>query len=250
MRLIVTRPEPDDMRTARALMRLGHEAILCPILDIVAIAGVRLANRPWQAVLVTSANAVRALARMPARPFPASTPLFAVGDQTALEARRAGFVAARSAGGAMDELLGMAEAELSPAAGPLLYLAGEMQAGDLAGELTALGFEVETAVLYRSEPREKLAGVAEDALRAANVDGVLFYSRRSAEAFDQALRRARLSPLAEGVVCFCLSEAVAEAARGFARGAVLASERPDQISLFALIDDQTRSRRANGASRM
>jgi uroporphyrinogen-III synthase len=250
MRLIVTRPEPDDMRTARALIRLGHEVILSPMLDIVPIAGLRLADRTWQAVLVTSANAVRMLARMPARPFPANVALLAVGDQTALEARRAGFVAARSAGGAMDNLLALAQAELSPDGGPLLYLAGETQAGDLAGELTARGFEVETAILYRSEPREKLAGVAEDALRAAAVDGVLFYSRRSVEAFERALRRARLSPLGERVVCFCLSETVAEAARVFARGAVHVSETPDQISLFVLIEQQARPTATNGATRM
>ena len=32
MRLIVTRPEPDDDRTGRALIRLGHEAILSPMI--------------------------------------------------------------------------------------------------------------------------------------------------------------------------------------------------------------------------
>ena len=35
MRLIVTRPEPDASRTAEALIRLGHVAILSPMLDIV-----------------------------------------------------------------------------------------------------------------------------------------------------------------------------------------------------------------------
>ena len=249
MRLIVTRPEPDDMRAARALIRLGHEAILSPMLDIEPVRDIRLANREWQAVLVTSANAVRALGTLPARPFPANVPFFAVGDQTALEARRAGLLAARSSGGALEELLALAESELSPTGGPLLYLAGETQAGDLAGELTARGFDVETAILYRSEPREKLAGVAEDALRSANVDGVLFYSLRTAEAFGGALRRARLWPLAESVVCFCLSETVAEPVRGFARGSVLVSERPDQIGLFGLIEDAARSRRTNGAAR-
>ena len=36
------------------------------------------------------------------------------GDRTALEAKRAGFVAARSAGGALDDLVALAAAELSP----------------------------------------------------------------------------------------------------------------------------------------
>ena len=137
MRLIVTRPEPDCSRTARALIRLGHAGILSPMLDIIANANVRIPVRPYQAVLVTSSNGVRALAARPVRPVSVEVPLFAVGDQTALEAKRAGFSMARSAGAALDGLLSLAAAELSPDAGPLLYAAGEEQSGDLAGRLAA-----------------------------------------------------------------------------------------------------------------
>ena len=75
----------------------------------------------------------------PVRPVSVEVPLFAVGDQTALEAKRAGFSMARSAGGALDDLIALAGAELSPDAGPLLYAAGEEQSGDLAGRLAAGG---------------------------------------------------------------------------------------------------------------
>ena len=141
MQLIVTRPEPDATRTARALIRLGHEAILSPMLDIVTDRNAKIPTRSYQAVLVTSSNAVRALAARPVRPVTVEVPLLAVGDQTALEAKRAGFRAARSAGGALDDLVALVGAELSPAAGPLLYAAGEEQAGDLAGRLEERGFD-------------------------------------------------------------------------------------------------------------
>ncbi len=211
MRLIVTRPEPDDMRTGRALIRLGHEAILSPMLDIVLDAKAAIPKRPYQAVLVTSGNAVRALAGRAVRPTPVDTPLLAVGDQTALLAKRSGFAAARSAGGALDDLAALVERELSPAEGPLLYAAGEERSGDLAARLAEHGFDVETVVVYRAEARKEIANVAKDALKAGAVDGVLFYSQRSAAAFALALRAANLAPLAQGVTCFCLSTATAEA---------------------------------------
>ncbi len=235
MRLIVTRPEPDATRTAETLIRLGHVAILSPMLDIVLIRGTRISDAPFQAVLVTSGNAVRALQARPVRPFPVDTPLLAVGDRTALEAKRAGFVAARSAGGALDDLVALA-AELSPGHGPLLYAAGEERAGDVAARLAALGFEVETVALYRAEPRAKLAGVAEAALRERRVDGVLFYSRRSASAFAAALQAAALAPLAESVACFCLSAQTAEPVGPIAKGHVFVAEQPDQIHLLALVE--------------
>jgi hypothetical protein len=59
MRLIVTRPEPDATRTGKALMALGHVAILSPMIDVIANTSAPLPERPFQAVLVTSANAVR-----------------------------------------------------------------------------------------------------------------------------------------------------------------------------------------------
>jgi len=236
MRLIVTRPEPDATRTAKALIHLGHVAILSPMLDIVPIRDARTSDAPFQAVLVTSSNAVRALQARPARPFSSNTPLFAVGDRTALEAKRAGFATARSAGGALDDLVALAAAELSPGDGPLLYAAGEDRAGDIPARLAARGFEVETVILYRAEARAKLAGVAEAALREQRVDGVLFYSRRSASAFGAALQAAGLMPLSEDVACFCLSAQAAEPVRPIAKGRVLVAEEPDQIHLFALVE--------------
>jgi uroporphyrinogen-III synthase len=246
MRLIVTRPEPDCSRTARALIRLGHEAILSPMLDIVLDPKAPIPNRAYQAALVTSANAVRALAGRAVRPTPVDVPLLAVGDQTALEAKRAGFSAARSAGGALDDLVALAGAELSPEAGPLLYAAGEERSGDLGERLQELGFNVETVVVYRAEVRTRLAGVAEDALRAGSADGVLFYSRRSAAAFALALRGSGLAPLAEHVACFCLSAATAEALSRMTAGKILVAERPDQIALFALVEREEAARKAVG----
>jgi uroporphyrinogen-III synthase len=243
MRLIVTRPEPDADRTARALIRLGHTVILSPMLDIVADKTAKIPTRSYQAVLVTSANAVRALAGRPVRPVTVEVPLFAVGDQTALEAKRAGFSAARSAGGALEDLMQLIGEELKPADGPLLYAAGEEQAGDLAGLLARDGFDVETAILYRAEPRARLANVAEEALKAGTVDGILFYSRRSAAAFALALRAGNLAPLAESIICFCISAAAAEAVAKVAPGRNLIAEKPDQLALFAIIEAEEAARR-------
>jgi uroporphyrinogen-III synthase len=242
MRLIVTRPEPDDRRTARALIRLGHEVILSPMLDVVFDAKARIKRAAYQAVLVTSSNAVRALAARTGGPPDRNVPLLAVGDQTALEAKRAGFAEARSAGGNVDDLIELASG-LDPAGGPLLYATGEAREGDLAGNLGKLGHNVEVAVLYRTVPRTRLAGVAEAALGEGSVDGILFYSRRSAAAFALALRAGKLAPLGEKLICFCLSHACGEPLQAVTDGEILIAERPDQLALFALIEAAAKRRR-------
>ena len=246
MRLIVTRPEPDDARTARALIRLGHEAILSPMLDIVVEAKAPVAARAYQAVVVTSANAVRALAARADDVVARTLPLYAVGDRTALEAKRAGFKSARSAGGAFDDLVALLAEALDPGAGPLLYAVGDVQAGDLAADMRQRGFDVETAIVYRSIPRKRLSGVAEDALRSGTADGVLLYSRRSAEAFAAAVAGAGLVPLPGRVVLYCLSRAVAAPLSDLA-GDVRVAAEPNQLSLFAEIESAAATPAGEGA---
>ena len=245
MRLIVTRPQPEATRTARALIRLGHEAILSPMLDIVSDPRAPIPERAFQALVVTSSSAVRALTQRTDNRVARDLPLFAVGDRTALEAKRAGFRNAHSAGGGLADLVAMLAAELSADAGPLLYAAGEAQAGDLAGEMQAQGFEVETAIVYRAISRMRLSGVADDGLRADGVDGVLLYSRRSAEAFAQAAHAGGLSPLSRRVMLFCLSTATAEPLTGLTAGKIAIADEPNQTSLFALIGKEAAVRAAH-----
>ena len=135
----------------------------------------------------------------------ADVPLLAVGDRTALEAKRAGFAAARSAGGAVDDLATLAGAELDPAAGPLLYVAGEVIAGDLAGQLRSRGFDVRTLVLYRAVARTRLAGVARTRCRPAPPTACSSIRRGARRPSPRRSRAEGLAPLGRHIACFCLS---------------------------------------------
>ena len=187
MRLIVTRPEPDASRTAQALAALGHAPILSPMLDVVADPAAALPKRDFQAVLVTSGNAVGRWRRIAS----AGASKRCRSSRSATRRRSSPSAAALSRrarrAGRSTTSPPWSERQLRPGDGPLLHVAGEVVAGDLAGRLAAAGFEVERAVLYRTHARPRLAEAAADALRDGGADGVLLYSRRSAAAFAQAL---------------------------------------------------------------
>ncbi len=235
MHLLLTRPEPDAGRTAQALRALGHTVTISPLMRFRPLPDVRLPKRHYQAVLVTSTNAVRALLDHRERDLFADSPLLAVGDRTALMARRAGFAKARSAGGSVDDLATLVGSTCRPDAGPLLYLAGRARAGDLEGRLEDIGFSVDLRVVYDMEDAGGLSEAAVDALRAGEIDGVLIYSQRSAAAFALALRAAGLTALS-GVHAFCLSEAASRPLAAVFEGPVHVAEKPDQIHLFATVD--------------
>jgi uroporphyrinogen-III synthase len=236
MRLLVTRPDPEGERTARALEKLGHHVTISAALDIrYLIDAPFVAGKP-QAILVTSVNAVRALERHAKKRDLLACPVLAVGDRTAVEAKRAGFASAVSAQGALDDLCALVKESCTPAGGTLLYAAGADQAGDLAGQLGRDGFAVETMTVYRAEKVRDLTDAARRALHENEIDGVLFYSARSAAAFGEQLKQAGLAPLGSHVTCYCLSQAVAEAAGGLTSGPLKIAETPDQLALFALIE--------------
>src|SRR4051812_25250109 len=102
MRLLVTRPEPDATRTAQVLRAQGHEVLVAPLLSTQTIEA-EFAG-PYAAVLMTSANAARALSEHPRAAELSELPAFTVGARSAEAARAAGFAEVVSADGALADL--------------------------------------------------------------------------------------------------------------------------------------------------
>ena len=233
MRLLLTRPEPDAQRTATALRAQGHDVIAAPLLRIEPAADAKIGEGPWAAILITSANAAHAVAAHAGVTPLRTLPVFAVGRRSAEAMAAAGFADVTSADGDVGDL-GRVVAMRMPPAAPLLYLAGEDRSGDLAGDLRGRGFAVETTMIYRAIAATDLPAAAALAL-ASGVDGVLHFSRRSAEAYVDAARAAGLLANALKPVHFCLSAQVAEPLAQAGAADVRVAERPNEAVLIALI---------------
>ena len=234
MRLLLTRPEPDAQRIAAALRAQGHDVVIAPLLRIEPIADAQIGEGPWAAILITSANAAPAVA-VHARVTQLRTlPVFAVGRRSADAMAAAGFADVRSADGNVSDLAQRVAARLQSAA-RLLYLAGKERSGDLAGDLRARGFVVETTTIYRAIAATSLPHAAADAL-ASGIDGVLHFSRRSVEVYVDAARAAGMVTNALKPIHFCLSAQVAEPLAQAGAADIRVAERPNEALLLALID--------------
>src|SRR5262249_47452154 len=205
MHLLVTRPSPDAERTGQALRERGHRVTLAPVLQLEAI-DVPLGDGPYTAVVMTSANAARAIAQHSRLASLTALPVFTVGAHTAAAARRIGFARVTSADGALPDLAHLIAATLPP--GCLLYLAAEQRAGDLGNMLAPRGFGVDTVVAYRMVANPALPADLRAAL-AERPDGVLHYSVRSAEMFVAGAEAAGILDTARGLTHYCLSADVA-----------------------------------------
>lgn len=235
MRVLVTRPREDAAELVAELESRGHEALVEPLLTIVPRNAVDWpqGHERAQALLVTSANGVRAFARRDGR---RDLPVYAVGDASAAVARDLGFSVVVSAAGNVEDLAALVQRRLDPAAGPLLHPAAAKPAGDLQGALAAEGFTVLRAVLYDAVP---VTALSEGCVRAINdglIDVVTFFSPRTAAAFVSLAEAAAVAPACRQVVALCLSPAVAAVLAGLSWRQVTVAARPEQAALLAALD--------------
>jgi uroporphyrinogen-III synthase len=189
---------------------------------------------PWDAAIMTSANAARALSEHPRRDELLSLKLFAVGRSTAQAARTCGFRDVISADGDVSHLLNLLTRS-PPHAGRLLYLAGADRTLDLSAVLASAGTQVDTVVIYRAVADTQFPGEVEAAFAAHEIDGVLHFSPRTAAAFITAA--AALAPAALALPQFCLSAAVAKPLQAAGARDLRVAARPDEAALLELIGE-------------
>jgi uroporphyrinogen-III synthase len=239
MAVLVTRPQPDNEATAAALRAKGVAVLLAPMLRFDPITFHDDAEARYGGIIVTSANAIRAIeAHLADRLL--KLPLFAVGERSAEAARRAGFsnvaVADGNAAALRELILAGVRARTLKKASTLLYLAGADLAGDLAGELGERGFSVATHTTYRMIPVANLPQDVCDAFAANRIEAVLHYSRRSARAFLGAVQTAGVEISALAIPQCCISDAVASIVRDVGATQVLVARTPDENGLFEALD--------------
>jgi uroporphyrinogen-III synthase len=230
VRLLVTRPQHDGERTAARLRARGHHVTLAPLLRVEAV-DFEFPREPLGAVAITSANAARAIVRHPRRDALIALPVFAVGRHTAEAARAAGFREVECADGDKDDLTALLRARFNERSALLLYLAGEDRAGDLA----ASGVPLLTAVVYRAVKVERFAPDVAAALVQGALDGVLHFSRRSAQAYLDCAARARILERALAPVQFCLSRQVSQPLAAAGAAAIRLAPQPNEAAMIDLV---------------
>jgi uroporphyrinogen-III synthase len=211
----------------------GHEAIVAPLLQVRFHDGSEIDLAGVQAILATSANGVRALARRTAR---RDLPVFAVGPQTAQVAQVAGFMNSKSADGDADALAKAIPVWASAGNGALLHATDTEKAGRLADTLTTAGFKVRTEHLYNVSAVSDLPQNVIAEFAANSIDAVMLFSPRSAQIFAQCVGNAGLKTQARRVIAACISDATASAIASLEMDDVRVAARPNQASLLACLD--------------
>ncbi|POR46831.1 uroporphyrinogen-III synthase [Bosea psychrotolerans] len=232
MRILVLRPQADAERSARAVAARGCEPLIAPLFTIVRLPEPAPA-RDFAALVLTSSNAVGALAEAPLAWR--DLPVFSVGARTAGKAREAGYADARSADGNRHDLIDLINRNLPPPS-RLLLIAGRDSHEDVPQRLRDAGYDVTIWTAYAAEAVSALPANAAKALRDGKVDAALHYSPRGARTFLTLAREAGLAEPALALTHVALSADVAAPLITAGASTVLVAEHPEEAGLLAALD--------------
>lgn len=233
MHVLLTRPCADSQTLAEILRQRGHEVVVSPLMEIRFISGEPLDLTGMQAILATSANGIRALA---SRTSSREIPVFAVGPQTAGQARALGFASVKDAQGDSVTLAQAVTTWASPESGFLLHPTANDHTPHLAAILSEQGFGVRTEPLYETIETPGLTDEAVAQLRAATIDAVMLFSARSARLFAAAVERADIRNAMKHLRALCISRAAAESVSSLGIHSIAIAASPNQDSMIALLE--------------
>lgn len=235
MRLLVTRPEHNSMALKAQLIGLGHEVLIEPLIRIEFDALEDLELGDAQALVATSRNALRAIAQSRHAHEARGLPLFAVGPGTTATARALGFTTVLQGPKDANALVDFIAESAELYGGPLVYLAGEVKAADLGGELRRLGFHVQEPIAYRATSARALSEPILARFRAEEVDGVLLMSQQTARTYARLIAAHGLTGAIARTVHYCLSPSIARALQPLGKVRMIAANEPNLQSLLARV---------------
>lgn len=217
--LLILRPEPGASMTAKRAFDQGWRPIVSPIFRIEPIAWGSPPASDYDALFVTSANAVRQAGKA-VTPY-AVMPAYAVGDATARALKAAGFTDIRTGRG---DAAMMLEAAAENGVARALHLAGE-DYRDVGHDAIA----IDRRIVYRSAAIDSFGEKALAALREGG-GAVLLHSGRAAEHFGRLCDEAKI-PRRHIRIAALAPAVLAAAGPGWRAG--IAADKPDDAALLA-----------------
>ncbi|MBL41732.1 MAG: hypothetical protein CMM49_03615 [Rhodospirillaceae bacterium] len=207
LNLLIIRPRQDADLLSNDLNKIGIKTTIFPIFKFINLNPVLPDIKEFKYILTSSRNGIRTFAKNFTE---RELTLYVVGEGSAQEAKNQGFKNIIVGNNSMSELCKNINSTLNKNSGKLLYVSGVYQNYDVTRYLRFNGYRIENLVLYDLNPISYLSEGVLKKLEDGIINGVLFFSPRSAIIFSDLLKKARKDNIAEQLRAFCLSKKIAE----------------------------------------
>ena len=206
MNIIFTRPLIDSEDLMMSFFSSGHKVIHVPTLSIASANMKPINTKDHDGLIFTSANAVRFLKL---KNNEKKIKCFCVGNLTERALRLKGFnntIAASGTVNALKNIIINSEKNIKN----LAYLCGDVVAYELDKELKQEGFKISKIVNYTSTKITDLNKESMELIKKYPPNITLIYSKRSAESFDEIIRKYSLAELMTHCKVMCISKKIEE----------------------------------------
>ncbi len=202
---LVTRPIAEAEKTGAKLERLGFRATYAPMLRVEPVSFE--IPEETRSLIVTSRNGARfGLANIGNK----SRPIFAVGEQTAAEARALGFNNITVGPGTARKLVPLLlECGVSQKR-EYAHLCGSVVSYNIASVLRDAGIDAESTVTYQTLPNRVFSPSVQEEIEMGEIENVLFYSPRTATIFEEAISENNKHDWLPKLNAYCLSNRIAD----------------------------------------
>ena len=201
MNIIFTRPLIDAEDLMTSFFSSKHKVIHLPTLNITSANMEPINTKDFDGLIFTSANAVRFLNL---KNNEKNIKCFCVGNITERSLRLKGFnntIAASGTVNALKNIILNSDQKIKN----LAYLCGDVVSYDLDKDLSLSGFKVKKIVNYTSNKITDLNNESLDLIKKNPPNVTLIYSKRSAESFDEIVRKYSLLELMTQCTVMCIS---------------------------------------------
>ena len=206
MNILITRPLIDSEDLMGKLFSLGHKIVHIPTLKISAANVGPVDAKKYDAFIFTSAHAIR---NLKLNNQDTSKICFCVGSITEKIVRLKGHNNTISAGGTVNALKNIIlNSHQIDKKKSIAYFCGDYISSNLDVELKNDGFQVDKIINYTSE---KITHLNEENNKIINnhpPDIIFIYSKRSAESFNEIVKKYSLNGLMTESRVLCISEKV------------------------------------------
>lgn len=225
--LLLTRPYQQSLQMGAFLKEADIPFFIEPMLTIVPLK--RVALEGYDTLIITSQNALEILSNLPL-----SINIYCVGESLRDSLKEKGVLSVN----AFDSSLNLVEhLKKYPSTHfkKILYAAGQSRTIEMESILKPLGYNIETEVLYRTDPPNEFSKPLINLLEKNIIQMVCFFSQKTAESFIDLMRRHHIDKLYPSLIAFSFSEAISKTLRPLAWKEILTTSRPSMNSFWQLI---------------
>ncbi len=188
MNILITRAKDESLRMALEFEKLGHFAIIDPLITIIPISNwfenYQLLKQNIDLIVFTSKYAIREFA---SKEKHRAMDILVVGKKSFIEAKKYNFINIEAANGNVESLIAKILSEKKTR--KILYLSGNKLSLELDEILIKKGLNCKKLQLYQTSYTAKLKDNTVSLLLDQKVDIIIIYSRQTAITFKENIEK-------------------------------------------------------------